>query len=408
MRSVVNATYPITRPDRASSYAPAATGRQPSRSDSLGRPPSDQSVQDADGDRLDARSHAQSSFCRLDVKVCRGRLDTEQRSDVVVGFSGRRPLQAFDFAQAEPRVIRIGDAESFRCTATLPNEPRQDLQHCAIGGAEADLRAGRHGDETLKTAGPVDRDREYVLPTVRVEGLHKLELLRGELQVRHEAADPHRADASACFDRQHIVVKESASLIELEPIRRPIDEEESMPAGRADAGPSAARAGGKPDLPNDRPEVLGAFGCAEHRAALERFQQERLTLGTPVRPRLGGARALRVRRLPADTERSTHPAPFVSLLVRIFRNFRASSSCVNGFESISTPGSRRLPWMIALSVYPEVNSTRSLGRRSCALRASSRASRAPGSTTSVSRRSIEAPLSMIAVAESASRAFSTR
>src|ERR1700722_8325887 len=56
--------------------------------------------------------------------------------------------------------------------------------------------------------------------------------------------------------------------------------------------------------------------------------------------------------------------------------------------------------MIALSVYPEVNRTRSPGKRLCALRASSGAPNAPGITTSVNRRSIAAPPSMIAIAPS--------
>jgi hypothetical protein len=41
--------------------------------------------------------------------------------------------------------------------------------------------------------------------------------------------------------------------------------------------------------------------------------------------------------------------------------------------------------MIALSVYPEVNRTRSPGKRLCALRASSGAPNAPGITTSVNK-----------------------
>src|SRR5580692_1743426 len=229
-------------------------------------------AQHANGDGFDAGPDAKALLRPLDVEMRGRRLDADQDGDVGIRFAGRRPLQALDLARAELHRGRVGHAKTFRCTAAFPHRARHRLQCGTIGDAELQLVPRRHCHQALQTARTVDRNAENVLPAVGCARLVKLFLLGAELKSRNNVSVPERTKAPARFDGQYVMLEPTITFIEVEPVRRPVDEEKAGLAVSPDPGPGAAGRAGKPHALDRRQEIGRRRGRVASGAAFDELQ----------------------------------------------------------------------------------------------------------------------------------------
>lgn len=101
----------------------------------------------------------------------------------------------------------------------------------------------------------MDRNAEHVLPAIGRARLVKLFLPGAELKPRNKVGVPERAEATPRFDRQYVMLEPPITFIEVEPVRRPVDEEKTGLAVPSDARPGAARRAGESHALDRRQEI---------------------------------------------------------------------------------------------------------------------------------------------------------